>query len=69
MPRQLDWSNTGRGCYSSGHYLENGEPSSQAVATEKEVKAWEYRASITATGLVIAFIGFSLQIVENVCEL
>ena len=69
MPRQLDWSNTGRDCFSSVYYRENGEPSLEAVATETEVKAWAYRTSVTATGLVIAFIGFGLQIAKYICEL
>jgi hypothetical protein len=69
MPRRMDCSSTGRDSFSSVYYLENGLPGSLAVATETEVKEWAYKTSITATGIIIAFIGFILQIAKYVISL
>ena len=66
MPRRMDMSNDGRDCFSSVFYEENGLPGGQAVATESEVKAWAYKTSATATGIVIASIGLIIQIIQFV---
>jgi len=69
MPRRMDCSSTGRDSFSSVYYLENGIPGKVAVATETEVKEWAYKTSVTATGIIIALIGFVLQIVKYVISL
>jgi hypothetical protein len=69
MPRRMDCSSTGRDSFSSVYYLESGIPGAIAVATETEVKEWAYKTSVTATGVIITLIGFTLQIVKYVISL
>lgn len=62
MPRRMDSSSSGRDCFSSVYYLEGNQPSQAAVASESEVKAWAYKTTATLTGIIIAFIGFCIQV-------
>jgi hypothetical protein len=69
MPRRMDCSSSGRDAFSSVYYQEDGLPGQYAVATESEVKEWAYKTTVTITGLIITFIGFTLQVIKYAVSL